>query len=89
MAKPYFRDWNNLKFHGGKAFIAPPRLFRGDVSLYFPNLFGRTLLKNNSEPRDTTPALEGKASVVTVFSSVWGREPGPDVRREKGQPCAA
>lgn len=41
------------------------------MSLFFPNLFGRTLLKTDKEPHDTTPLLRGKASVVTVFSSQW------------------
>lgn len=70
MQKPYFRDWSNLQFHQGKTFIAPPRLFRGELSLYFPNLFGRTLLKDR-QGRDTTPVLDGKASIVTVFSGRW------------------
>src|SRR4051794_39306077 len=71
MARPYFRDWNNLQFHDGKTFIAPPRLFRGDVSLYFPNLYGRTLQKTDRQARDTTPTLAGKASIVSIFSGVW------------------
>lgn len=71
MSRPYFRDWSNLGMHKGKTFIAPPRLFRGDLSLYFPNLFGQTLSKTDRKPRDTTPVLEGKASVVSIFSSVW------------------
>ena len=71
MAKPYFRDWNNLKFHEGKSFIAPPRLFKAELSLFFPNLYGETLLKSDREPRDTTPVLAGKASVVSIFSSQW------------------
>ncbi|KAI1143427.1 ATP10 protein-domain-containing protein [Hypoxylon sp. FL0543] len=71
MSRPYFRDWGNLKFHKGKTFIAPPRPFKGDLSLFFPNLYGRTLLKSDRSPRDTTPALQGKISVVSVFSSVW------------------
>ncbi|KAI0851414.1 ATP10 protein-domain-containing protein [Daldinia vernicosa] len=71
MSRPYFRDWGNLRFHKGKTFVAPPRPFKGDLSLFFPNLFGRTLLKSDSKPRDTTPALQDKISVVSVFSSVW------------------
>ncbi|KAI1501758.1 ATP10 protein-domain-containing protein [Biscogniauxia marginata] len=70
-SRPYFRDWGNLKHHGGKTFVAPPRLFRGEYSLFFPNLYGRTLLKTDRAPRDTTPALRGKVSVVTVFSGAW------------------
>lgn len=71
MSRPYFRDWGNLSFHKGKTFIAPPRMFKGDLSLFFPNVYGQTLLKTNSAPRDTTPTLQGKISVVSVFSSVW------------------
>ena len=70
MAKPYFRDWGNLKFHEGKSFISPPRLFKAELSLFFPNLFGTTLLKRN-KLRDTTPTLTGKATVVSIFSSMW------------------
>ncbi len=71
MSRPYFRDWGNLQFHKGKTFIAPPRLFKDHLSLFFPNLYGRTLLKTDKEPRDTTPVLRGRVSVVSVFSSLW------------------
>jgi ATPase complex subunit ATP10 len=71
MAKPYFRDWSNMSLHKGKSFLAPPRPFKADVSLYFPNLFGRTLLKDDKKPRDTTPLLQGRLSIVTVFSGLW------------------
>lgn len=70
MAKPYFRDWGNLKFHEGKSFIAPPRLFKAELSLFFPNLYGETIKKKDI-PRDTTPTLTGKVSVVSIFSSQW------------------
>lgn len=71
MAKPYFRDWGNLKFHEGKSFIAPPRIFKAELSLFFPNFYGQTLLKTTKAPRDTTPTLTGKASVVSIYSSQW------------------
>ncbi|KAK8149251.1 Mitochondrial ATPase complex subunit atp10 [Beauveria asiatica] len=71
LSRPYFRDWNNLKYHDGKSFIAPPRLFKAEFSLFFPNLYGQTILKTDKEPRDTTPLLAGKASVVCIFSSQW------------------
>ncbi|KAK8083558.1 hypothetical protein PG996_002339 [Apiospora saccharicola] len=46
--------------------------FKGDVSLYFPNLYGRTLLKGKGSPeRDTTPTLVGKTSIISVFSGTW------------------
>ncbi|KAK4648837.1 Mitochondrial ATPase complex subunit atp10 [Podospora bellae-mahoneyi] len=69
VSRPYFRDWVNLSFHKGKTFLAPPRLFKADLSLYFPNLFGRTLASR--QKADTTPLLAGHASVVTVFSGMW------------------
>ncbi|PHH64503.1 hypothetical protein CDD80_1129 [Ophiocordyceps camponoti-rufipedis] len=71
ISRPYFRDWSNLQFHKGKSFLAPPRLFRADLSLYFPNLQGQTLSRHDSTPRDTTPLLTGRASVVAIFSSLW------------------
>ncbi|KAI1474802.1 ATP10 protein-domain-containing protein [Daldinia eschscholtzii] len=74
MSRPYYRDWSNLRFHKGKTFYAPPRPFKADLSLFFPNLFGRTLSKKDSKPRDTTPALQDKISVVSVFSSVWAED---------------
>lgn len=60
-----------MSFHEGKSFIAPPRLFKAELSLFFPNLYGETLLKTDRNPRDTTPLLAGKASIVSVFSSRW------------------
>ncbi|KAK3693855.1 ATP10 protein-domain-containing protein [Podospora appendiculata] len=73
MARPYFRDWRNMQFHKGKTFLSPPRPFKADLSLYFPNLHGRTLDRATpaSKAADTTPVLQGRASVVTVFSSMW------------------
>lgn len=71
MSRPYFRDWGNLQYHKGKSFIAPPRLFKAELSLFFPNLYGQTIVKSDKAPRDTTPLLTGKASVVSIFSSQW------------------
>lgn len=48
IAKPYFRDWSDMRFHKGKVFVANERLFRGEVALWFPNFFGRTLRKGGS-----------------------------------------
>ncbi|KAI1810773.1 ATP10 protein-domain-containing protein [Poronia punctata] len=71
ISRPYFRDWVNLQFHEGKTFLAPPRIFKGDLSLFFPNLYGQTASKKDREPRDTTPLLQGRVSVVSVFSTIW------------------
>ncbi|KAK3669515.1 Mitochondrial ATPase complex subunit atp10 [Recurvomyces mirabilis] len=82
IAKPYFRDWSNMRFFKGKVFIAPERLFRGDVSLWFPNFFGRSLRRDVERRggirdgygglgRGTTEVLRGKVSVVSVVSNDW------------------
>jgi len=70
MSKPYFREWSNMRLHKGKTFLAPPRLFRADKALYFPNFHGITLTKSK-RLLDTTPVLQGKVSVVSIFSSAW------------------
>lgn len=81
ISKPYFRDWSNLRFHKGKVFVAPERLFKAEHALFFPNFFGRTLEKGAERidrkdgyrglGRDTCSVMEGKVSVVSVFSSTW------------------
>ncbi|KAF5248462.1 hypothetical protein FANTH_5863 [Fusarium anthophilum] len=74
ISRPYFRDWGNLQYHEGKSFIAPPRLFKAELSLFFPNFYGETLLKTDKNPRDTTPLLTGKGTVVSFFSSRWAEQ---------------
>ncbi|MCJ1385045.1 Mitochondrial ATPase complex subunit atp10 [Xylographa soralifera] len=76
VAKPYFREWNNLQYSKGttllsvlrKTFLSPPTLIRAHKALYFPNLHGSTL---GSPSRDTTPLLRGKTSLVALFSGTW------------------
>lgn len=68
ISRSYFRDFNEMKHHKGKAFIAPERAFRAEHALYFPNLHGRTL---QGEETDTTKALAGRVSVVSILSSGW------------------
>ena len=89
MSRPYFRDWRNMQFHKGKTFIAPPRLFRADVSLYFPNIHGRTLAKGDPSAKaaDTTPLLEGHTSVVSVFSSVWAEKQAQSFTSSNANPA--
>jgi ATPase complex subunit ATP10 len=66
----YFRDFKNIrKYRSGKTFIANPRIFKKDAALYFPNFHGDTL---EGKGRDTTNVLNGKISVVNVYSSTWG-----------------
>lgn len=70
VAKPYFRDWSNMRYHQGKTFMSNLRLFKHDKALYMPNLCGVTLA-SPKQPRSTTAVLRGKVSVVSIFSSVW------------------
>ncbi|KKK13607.1 hypothetical protein P175DRAFT_0499067 [Aspergillus ochraceoroseus IBT 24754] len=70
VAKPYFREWSNMRYNQGKTFKSNSRLFKRDKALYFPNLSGATLA-SPSEPQNTTSVLRGKVSIVALFSSVW------------------
>ncbi|PYH88688.1 hypothetical protein BO71DRAFT_453923 [Aspergillus ellipticus CBS 707.79] len=70
VAKPYFREWSNMRYHEGKTFFSNPRLFRRDKALYFPNMHGITLA-SPSEPLNTTTLFRGKITIVNLFSSVW------------------
>ncbi|KAK4635171.1 Mitochondrial ATPase complex subunit ATP10 [Fulvia fulva] len=86
ISKPYFRDWSNLRFNKGKMFRSNERLFRGDVSLWFPNFYGKTLRKDGQPRelwrgdghkglgRDTCEAMQGKVSVVSIVSSMWAKQ---------------
>ena len=83
IAKPYFRDWSNMRFHKGKSFIANERLFRAEHALYLPNFHGKTLRRDavrregkdgyKGLGRDTAEVMPGKVSVVSVFSSQWAQ----------------
>jgi mitochondrial ATPase complex subunit ATP10 len=70
---PYYQDRLRIaKYHGGKSFIANPRIWKKDVSLFFPNIVGRTLA--SSDPNSIVPALTGKVTVVSISTSVWADE---------------
>jgi ATPase complex subunit ATP10 len=80
----------------GKSWIGNERLWRKDVSLWFPNLRGRTLDKGQDGVEgglsSTTRVMRGKVSVVGVFSRMWAREqcfsffgPGPKQNAEVRQ----
>ena len=71
--------------HKGKSFLAPPGLFKGERALYFPNFYGQTLLKDKIL-RDTTPLLEDKVSVVSVFSSQWAENQAATFASQKNNP---
>ncbi|PVH98753.1 hypothetical protein DM02DRAFT_615515 [Periconia macrospinosa] len=66
----YFRDFKNIrKYRSGKTFMSNPRIFKKEAALYFPNFRGITL---EGKTQDTTNVLQGKVSVVNVYSSEWG-----------------
>ncbi|KAM3073091.1 Mitochondrial ATPase complex subunit atp10 [Clarireedia jacksonii] len=86
ISKPYYRDWSNMKFSKGKSFLAPPSLFKAERALYFPNMYGKTLVKKANRYADTTPVLMGKISVVSVFSSAWGENQAATFASAKHNP---
>lgn len=74
----YFQDFNAIsREHRGKSWVAPPKLFRADKALYFPNLRGRTL-NTDATPVDLANAIvppgSPGVSVVAVYSSAWGEK---------------
>ncbi|RDL41973.1 uncharacterized protein BP5553_01952 [Venustampulla echinocandica] len=85
VATPYFREWSNMRFHKGKSFLAPPRIFKSDLALYFPNLQGQTLVKDK-EPRDTTPLFQDKVTVVSIFNTQWAENQAATFASEKNNP---
>jgi ATPase complex subunit ATP10 len=67
----YFRDFKNIrKYRSGKTFLANAKVFKKEMALYFPNFHGASLALGRGA--NTTPVLSGRASVVRVYSSVWG-----------------
>lgn len=52
--------------------MSPPRLFKSDLSLYFPNLNGETLA-SQKRLEDTTPLLENKVTIVNIFSGQYAK----------------
>ena len=85
MSKPYFRDWMNTRWQKGKTFIAPPRLFKGDRALYFPNFHAQTLAKGK-EHKDTTNVLQNKVSIVNIFCSKWADDQTATFSSERNNP---
>ena len=66
--RPYFKDWNAMKYAEGKIFLSNPRLFKRESALFFPNFWGYNL---DREESDTVGYMQGKISVVCVFSRAW------------------
>lgn len=76
-----------MKHHKGKSFLAPQRIFKADRALYFPNLLGRTLEKHSTLYENTTSILEGKISVVSVFSGAWAEKQAATFASKKSNPA--
>ena len=74
-----------MRLHKGKSFLAPPRLFKAERALFFPNFHGQTLHKDKLL-RDTTPLLSDKISIVSVFSSRWAENQALTFSSEKQNP---
>ena len=74
-----------MRFSKGKTFIAPSRIFKSDLSLFFPNIRGQTLLEDKTI-KDTTPVFENKVSVVTVFNTQWAQNQVETFVSEKNNP---
>lgn len=79
-----------MRHHRGKTFLSPPKLFKADSALYFPNMMGYTLAAPSGNV-STTSVLAGKTSIVSVFSGTWaeqqtrtfvGEEQNPALARE-------
>ncbi|SCV04770.1 LANO_0G12244g1_1 [Lachancea nothofagi CBS 11611] len=54
----------------GKLFLSPPSFWKQDKAQYFPHLQGRSL--DDSKNRDVENTLQGKLSVVRIFTSAAG-----------------
>ena len=59
-----------MRHHRGKTFFSPPKLFKSEAALYFPNMQGYTI-DNPSKIIDTTSVLADRISIVSVFSGTW------------------
>lgn len=79
LERNYYRDIGNLgKVHKGKSILAPATPFRAQLALYFPNLTGIPLDKSagmfSGKDVDTTPALAGKVTVLSMINTEWANE---------------
>ncbi|EJU02420.1 hypothetical protein DACRYDRAFT_79220 [Dacryopinax primogenitus] len=63
----YYNDVHQLKYHGGKRWIAPEVLVRADMALYFPDLEGTSLSENKTV--HTTDLCKGKITILCIIGS--------------------
>lgn len=62
-----------MRHHRGKTFLSPPKLFKAESALYFPNMMGYTIAES-SKDTSTTSVLTGKSSIVSVCSGSWAEQ---------------
>lgn len=67
-ARPYFRDYTYMKYAKGKMWVANPRLWKKDMSLWMPNFWGRDL---RGEAQSSAMICQGKVTLVAVVSRQW------------------
>ncbi|KAG5437826.1 hypothetical protein PCANB_000540 [Pneumocystis canis] len=72
ISKSYWSDFQAMKYHQGKTWIAPKYLFRKDKALYIANFHGITL---SNEIADTTSLIKlSPVSLISIFSSNSGEK---------------
>lgn len=57
-----------MKYSKGKMWIANSRLWKKDMSLWFPNFWGRDL---EGERANSMVLLKGRVNVVAIYSRMW------------------
>lgn len=77
-----------MRHHRGKTFLSPPKLFKAESALYFPNMMGYTLA-TPFQKTSTTSVLTGKTSIVSVFSGTWAEQQTLTFVGEKQNPALA
>ncbi|BFZ55983.1 Mitochondrial ATPase complex subunit atp10 [Savitreella phatthalungensis] len=65
----YWQDFHSMRHNGGKGWTAPQHLFRAEKAMYFPNVYGRTLV---CEEQELYPLLAHGPSIVRVYSATSG-----------------
>jgi ATPase complex subunit ATP10 len=68
--RSHVRDYKNITKApmGGKFYLGNKALYKSELSLYWPNLLGKTLA---GEQTSTTELLSGMISVVCLFQRQW------------------
>lgn len=70
-ARPYFRDYTYMKYAKGKMWVANTRLWKKEVSLWMPNVWGRDW---EGEAQPSVGICQGKVTVVCFVSRQWAAD---------------